>query len=59
MIKYLLLTIAAVSLPACTTVVEPESPPRPASTSVTRESQTTINPYTGGQRTHTTTTIAR
>ena len=57
--KYFLLALLAVSLPACTTVVEPAAPPRATTTSVTRESQTTISPYSGAQRTDTTTTIQR
>ena len=59
MIKYLLLILSATLLASCTTVVEPVSPPVTNTTSVTRESQTTVDPFTGGRRTDTTTTIAR
>ena len=61
MIKYLLVILSAVLLPSCTTVVEPvhTTPATPATTSVTRQSQTTVDPFTGGHRTDTTTTIAR
>jgi hypothetical protein len=57
MIKYSLLLLS-VFLPACTTVVEPTVAPVETSTSVSRETRTVHDPYTGTQRTETT-TIAR
>ncbi len=58
MIKYSLLLLS-VFLPSCTTVVEPVVAHPAPTTSVSRETQTIHNPYTGSQRTDTTTTIAR
>lgn len=59
MIKYLLLILSAGLFSSCTTVVEPVTAPETSTTAVMRESRTSVDPYTGGHRTDTTTTIAR